>query len=82
MIHKLKIEPQYLENLISGRKKSEVRLNDRDYQLGDVLEFVESFVNKKGWQDSRIIRFRITHIHSGLGLLPGYVMLSVERTGA
>lgn len=79
MIHKLKIEPQYLENLIAGRKKSEVRLNDRDYQLGDVLEFVESFTNKKGWQDSRTIRFLITHIHSGLGLQPGYVVLSVER---
>ena len=82
MIHKLKIEPQYLENLLNGRKKSEVRLNDRDYQLGDLLEFTEVFVNKHGWTDTRKHNFRVTHIHSGLGLQPDYVVLSVERVEA
>ena len=79
MIHRLKINKEYLQNLINGRKKSEIRLNDRDYQLGDVLEFVEGFTNKKGWGDTRLHKFAITHIHSGLGLEPDYVVLSVER---
>ena len=81
MIHKLKIEPQYLDNLLNGRKKSEIRLNDRDYQLGDVLEFnTENPMreyNKPSFGTS--VNFVITHIHSGLGLQPGYVVLSVER---
>lgn len=74
MIHKLKIEPNYLDELIAKRKKSEIRFNDRAYQLGDTLEF----------QADRAFayRFKITHIHSGLGLLPGYVVLSVEKIGA
>ena len=39
MVHDLKIEDNYLENLISGKKKMEIRFNDRDYQRGDLLRF-------------------------------------------
>lgn len=67
MIHKLKIEKNYLQRLIDGKKKAEVRYNDRDYQFGDVLEFDD------------FLHFEITHIHSGLGLKEGYVMLSVKQ---
>lgn len=74
MIHKLKIEPNYLTNLLSGVKKSEIRLNDRDYQFGDILEFsywkdIDNYIQ---------VQFKITHIHSGLGLTENYVVLSVE----
>lgn len=71
MIHKLKIKPEYLDELIAGRKKSEVRFNDRAYQRLDVLEF----------QADRAFpyQFIITHIHSGFGLKKGYVVLSVEK---
>ena len=77
MKHKLKIEPQYLDNLLSGKKKAEVRLNDRDYQVGDILKF----------EDYREIEpkthcFAITHIHSGFGLDRNYVVLSVEQVMA
>lgn len=70
-IHELKIGANYLENLISGVKKSEIRLNDRDYQLGDILEFPQQTAFK----------FKITHIHSGLGLQNEYVVLSLENIG-
>ena len=66
--HTLKIEPEYLENLISGRKKFEIRYNDRDYQLGDILEFSD-------WKGK--YSFEITHTHSGYGLQDGFVILSV-----
>ena len=70
MKHTLKIEPQYLENLLDGRKRCEIRYNDRDYQLGDELEF-------RDWKG--IYTFVVTHIHSGLGLLDGFVVLSVVK---
>ena len=77
MEHELKIESQYLDRLLSGKKKAEVRCNDRDYQLGDVLKFWYSDdsgnITKSGWK-----YFKITHIHSGLGLKENYVCLSVE----
>lgn len=76
MMHTLKIDKNYLENLVSGRKKAEVRINDRDYQLGDTLHFHD--YNFEGTD----YYFKITHIHSGLGLERNYVMLSVEPTEA
>jgi hypothetical protein len=83
MIHKLKITPERLSNLIAGNKKAELRLNDRDYQMNDFLEFDKDDPMYEGKRLGVILKspvhFKITHIHSGLGLLPGYVVLSVER---
>ena len=73
MIHDLKIEKEHLENLISGRKKAEIRLNDRDYQMWDILRFKE-YTHKEVIEHF----FKITHIHSGLGLADNYVALSVQ----
>ena len=70
MEHELKIEENYLLNLLKGTKKVEIRLNDRDYQKDDILSF------RKG--TGKIIKFVVTHIHSGLGLKENYVALSVE----
>lgn len=63
--HNLKIEEQYLQDLLSGKKTFEIRLNDRDYQVGDTLLLA-------GY------RFIVTYIHAGLGLQDGYVCMSVE----
>ena len=73
MRHNLKIDRCYLNNLLSGRKKVEIRINDRDYQLGDILIFTDLM------QTPAIEhRFSITHVHSGLGLAQNYVALSIE----
>lgn len=37
MIHALKIKSEYFEKVISGEKLFEVRVNDRDYKVGDLL---------------------------------------------
>lgn len=34
-VHDLKVLPEYFEGVISGRKKFELRENDRDYRVGD-----------------------------------------------
>lgn len=81
-VHKLKITPERLSNLIKGYKKCEIRINDRDYQGDDILSFNRENllrVDTKSQIADDEIQFRITHIHSGLGLEPGYVALSVER---
>lgn len=74
MIHDLNIEPNYLDNLLSGKKKVELRFNDRDYQKGDTLLF-----KKYGFTEVSKHEFEITHIHSGLGMREGYVALSVSE---
>lgn len=35
--HLLKTNPEHFDAILSGTKTCEVRINDRDYQLGDVL---------------------------------------------
>ena len=73
MLHELKIKENYLTNLVHGKKKSEIRVNDRDYQVGDVLQFIKY----KGLDPPKYYYFKITHIHSGLGMEKNYVCLSL-----
>lgn len=35
--HELKIMPEYYEAVVSGKKTFEIRYNDRDYNVGDLL---------------------------------------------
>lgn len=41
MIHAIKIQPPYFDDVISGKKQFEIRLNDREYQEGDYLALNE-----------------------------------------
>jgi len=70
MVHDLKIENIYLGELISGKKKAEIRVNDRKYAVGDILLFRRPKDN---------FQFKVTHIHEGLGMKENYVVLSVKR---
>ena len=75
MIHDLQIEQNYLDNLLSGKKKSEIRINDRDYQRGDTLRFKDYPFSGETIEHL----FEITHIHSGIGLDKNYIVLSVSN---
>lgn len=75
--HKLKIEAHFLVGILAGKKKAEVRCNDRDYQVGDILELYK--IDKYGGivrPDEPNVKAEITHIHSGLGMADNYVMMS------
>lgn len=41
MVHELKTNPEYFEDVISGRKLFEVRKNDRFFEVGDLLALNE-----------------------------------------
>jgi len=72
--HLLKIEDVHYENIISGDKTFEIRLNDRAYQRGDFIKFrgvINSFERQGLWE--------ITHVHSGLGMLPDFVVLAIKE---
>ncbi|WP_416692141.1 DUF3850 domain-containing protein [Enterococcus faecalis] len=46
MIHELKIKPEYFKAVESGMKKFEIRKNDRDYNLHDLL-ILQEYKNGK-----------------------------------
>lgn len=86
--HNLKVLNEYFIHLISDDKKFELRKNDRDYKVGDMLilrEWVPYIVHpsngKDGHYTGRIeIRF-ITFILKGgqYGLDSDYVILSLSQ---
>ena len=43
MTHKKKIAPTHFKEIVSGRKNFEIRLNDCNYQIGDIVELQEYF---------------------------------------
>lgn len=76
MIHSVKILPKYYRHL-EYSKKFELRKDDRDYQVGDILELRE-FEN--GCYTGRTSRFKITYVLRNCpeyGLMDGYCILSL-----
>lgn len=41
MHHEIKCEREYFREIMSGRKKFELRKNDRDYKVGDTFCLIE-----------------------------------------
>lgn len=80
--HTLKIWPNHFEEVAEGRKKAEIRKDDRGFAVGDLLHLVEFDPAKciAVRETGRTMTVAITHIlHGGrFGLDPDYVMLSIE----
>ncbi|TWB15628.1 DUF3850 domain-containing protein [Nitrospirillum bahiense] len=75
MIHDLKCEAAHYREVEAGRKTAELRLNDRNYQVGDQLRLHETL---DGTPTGRRLVRQVTHILAGgPWLSPGYVMLSL-----
>ena len=80
--HQLKTWPQYFERIISGQKNFEVRKNDRDFQVGDILilNHYDPDADITVSAEDVFIRVKITYIlHGpGLGIEAGYCVMGIE----
>jgi hypothetical protein len=86
--HDLKCWPEWFEPIKSGDKTAELRLNDRDYKVGDILVLREYEPNKDIYT-GRVCSRRVTHVVHGCGsvgviaplrgLSTKYVMLSLQE---
>ena len=79
MIHEIKIHKKYADRIIAGEKTFEVRINDRDYQVGDLIRF------KQVLTDNDTIPHVISHnvyaityiLQSIEGIKPGYCVFGI-----
>lgn len=91
-IHELKTWPEYFEKLVSGEKNFELRRNDRDYMIGDVLVLREwkpmgfntvAPNERTGDYTGREVRRKISYVLSnvpvGFGLMNDYCILGLEE---
>lgn len=77
-IIELKILPEHFADVKRGVKKSELRYNDRDYAVGDML-ILREYTGTE--YTGRRVCVVITHIlqNCGFGLLEGWAILSIRR---
>ena len=59
--HKLKVWSEYMDDLINGNKSFEVRFNDRNFHVGDVL-ILEEFDKEKEQYLSRSHKVKVTYL--------------------
>ena len=83
--HVLKIRPQYLRDVVSGKKKFEVRKDDRNFQVGDILVLVEFDTASPcpEFNESHSLDCVVTYKLPGgqFGIESGYCVLGIELKG-
>lgn len=80
MSHFLKTESRFFLPVIMGEKKAEIRLNDRNFQVGDciVLSEIDSSKKRTGQKALLEITHILTHAEFPNGLQENYCILSFK----
>ena len=85
--HTLKTDPSVYDRSAAGRKPWEIRLNDRDYQVGDTVTLQETVFSGAQMREGAALGFtgkelcgQITYVLRGpkYGLADGWCIFSVE----
>lgn len=89
--HELKTWPEYFEPILYGLKSFEIRKNDRDFNIGDVLVLREYEPNNESYS-GRVIEVLVDYImkpekpYVGVGPAAGisdeYILMSIRKLRA
>jgi ASC-1-like (ASCH) protein len=77
MKHRLKIWPEYFEAVLSGKKTFEIRKNDRDYQVSDLL-LLQEYNPKTNEYTGRELLVEVTYI-TDFGQPDNQVVMSIAK---
>ena len=80
MNHTLKIKEKFYLDIARGKKTFEIRKNDRDYKVGDLIKFVDT--NGKDFSEFAYRVYEITYIltHEDFEPIPeDYVVFSIKE---
>lgn len=75
--HYLKIAPEYYEAVRSGEKTFEVRLNDRNYQVNDVLHLQE--FNNGEYTGRELVKVASYILNDAAYCKEGYVVIALKE---
>lgn len=86
-LHELKIKHEYLIEVVMGRKPFELRKNDRDYQVEDLISFIDIKQSNNDNCDCDIdidknTLYRITYVLKDVpeyGLDKDYCILGIKK---
>ena len=70
-IHELKLDTKYFNDVKSGNKKFEIRKNDRDFEVGDIL-----VLRKISWLEKFLVP-----IHFAIGVMIGKRQTYLDNNG-
>lgn len=79
-VHELKIVPEYFRAVKEGKKKFEIRKNDRNFKVGEYIDLRE-YSRDKGYTGNRLCLKIVYIIESDWfpqGLKDGYCVLGIE----
>jgi hypothetical protein len=77
MIHELKTLPIYFEEVIEGGKSFEVRKNDRNFKVGDMLALNEYDAEKKEYTGNSCLVY-VDYILDSVYCDECYVIMSIK----
>jgi len=75
----LKIRSEFFRAIISGEKTFEARKNDRNYQKGDLIIFLEWDSSLNDYTGNSINK-EVTYVLEGeeFGIMPGYCVFGIK----
>lgn len=78
--HEVECINPFFSDVKSGKKNFEVRLNDRNYQVGDVIKLMEFDVNSCSYS-GRIVYRQVMYILTGFNdvLAPNYIVMALSK---
>jgi hypothetical protein len=86
---KLKKDPKVFQATVDGLKPYEIRLDDRGYEVGDVLNVLETQYTGEEMKEGapliytgREYTVEVTYILRGYGLHKDWVIMSFKEVGA
>jgi ASC-1-like (ASCH) protein len=76
MVHEMKIIPEYFQAVINGNKSFEIRRNDRDFSVGDVL-LLNEYNAEQNKYTGRRVRVKIIYI-TNYAQVENYVVMGIK----
>ena len=77
-VHELKIKHMYCINVVNHLKTFEIRKNDRDFKVDDILHLKETHDCSDIYTGFEMF-VKVVYIHEGLGLQDGYVCMTIKE---